>query len=58
METSEISIPLLVKGLEVIRKKRKICKNSFEENLDNMIVTLQTEADEIDQISEGEVKLP
>jgi len=56
MENSEVAIPFLVNGLEVIRKKRKICKNTFEENLDNIIATLQTEADEIEQITDEEVK--
>lgn len=55
MEPSEAPLSSLSKGLEVIRKKRKICKKNLEENIENIIGVLQNTVEQISSVTEFEV---
>jgi hypothetical protein len=55
MEPSEAPLSSLPKGLEVIRKKRKICKKNLEENIENIISVLQNTVEQISSVTEFEV---
>lgn len=55
MEQSESNMSSLSKGLECIRKKRKVCKKNLEENLENIINVLQNTVEQISSVTEFEV---